>query len=261
MFMKMVDFLNIDKLIWRCRLNGCDTKLSIRSGSFFSGSKMPLSKIILFFHLWVKNYPSRIIMEDFEFAPHTVVDWNRFLREFCVSFYDRNTMNKIGGPNKVVELDETLIVKRKYNRGRVLKEQWLFGGICRKQDNRQNFEIFVEFVDDRTASTLLEIIERRIEPGSIVITDGWRAYNNIEQLGMTHHVIIHEDYFVDPEFPEIHTQNIENLWLCLKRMLRYKGTNREPHCWEYIAEFLFRKQNKDLFQALILEIQLNYPLQ
>ncbi len=34
----------------------------------------------------------------------------------------------IGGPNHVVEIDETLVCKRKYNVGKIVKEQWVFGG-------------------------------------------------------------------------------------------------------------------------------------
>lgn len=41
---------------------------------------------------------------------------------------------KIEGPDKIVTIGETLIVKRKYNRGRVLHQQWLFGGIERNSE-------------------------------------------------------------------------------------------------------------------------------
>ena len=34
----------------------------------------------------------------------------------------------IGSNNVIVEINESLIVKRKYNRGRLLSQIWLFGG-------------------------------------------------------------------------------------------------------------------------------------
>ncbi|XP_068227373.1 uncharacterized protein [Palaemon carinicauda] len=52
----------------------------------------------------------------------------------------------IGGENKTVEIDETYYSKRKYNRGRELPEQWVFGGICRetKESNEELFKIQVK---------------------------------------------------------------------------------------------------------------------
>ena len=40
------------------------------------------------------------------------------------------------GPGKEVEIDEICIVKRKYNRGRIQNQVWLFGGIERRSKNK-----------------------------------------------------------------------------------------------------------------------------
>ncbi|KAL3108898.1 hypothetical protein niasHT_011448 [Heterodera trifolii] len=58
-----------------------------------------------------------------------------------------------------VEIDEAIFTKRKNNVGRVLPEQWVFGGIC-----RETKECFMVDVEDRTSATLLAIIEDRIAP-------------------------------------------------------------------------------------------------
>jgi len=39
---------------------------------------------------------------------------------------------KIGGPNKTVEIDETKLCRRKYKRSHPGKWLWVFGGVERK---------------------------------------------------------------------------------------------------------------------------------
>ncbi|KAF0989049.1 hypothetical protein HZS_7889, partial [Henneguya salminicola] len=127
--------------------------------------------------------------------------------------------SKIGGENRVVAIDESLLVRRKYSRGRLLKQQ--------------------------TEEILLPIILRRIEVGNKIISDGWGSYLNLSTLGFYHEVIIHDDYFVDPNDSEVLTQNVEGMWSVLKRFLRKHGTRQSPHEFEYVAEFFFRWGRED----------------
>ena len=98
----------------------------------------------------------------------------------------------------VVELDETVAVRRKYDKGRQLtkKDVWLFGGVERG-NNKNCFLIPLE--GQRDAATLLPIIknyvlkgfcinliEFRFFKGSEIHTDCWAAYNNISQMGMNY---------------------------------------------------------------------------
>lgn len=69
-------------------------------------------------------------------------------------------------------------------------------------------KFFVEIVPDRSKKTLEEVILRRIRPGTVILSDGWKSYNGIKNLGYGHHVINHSEHFVDPNNSDIHTQNI-----------------------------------------------------
>lgn len=111
-------------------------------------------------------------------SPNTVCDWSNFIRESLEDWCIKNSKPQLGGPGVIVEIDEAKFGKRKYNRGRIVEGQWLFGGFERNSKN-----IFVEAVPDRTFATLLAIIERRIKPGTIVMSDCWKSYNCLAERG------------------------------------------------------------------------------
>ncbi|RCN41593.1 hypothetical protein ANCCAN_12461 [Ancylostoma caninum] len=110
------------------------------------------------------------------------------------------------GVGHVVEIDDTCVTKRKYNRGRwVRKHQWLFGGY-----ERGSGRSFLILVRRRDARTLLRLIVKYIRPGTTMISDCWRAYSRISTLpqGFTHLTVNHQLNFIDPR-SGAHTQNID----------------------------------------------------
>ncbi|KAJ8941988.1 hypothetical protein NQ314_010212 [Rhamnusium bicolor] len=63
---------------------------------------------------------------ELQMSSTTVVDWSNFCREVCIGFIV-DASECIRGPGIVVEIDEAKMVKRKYNRGRIIDGQWVFG--------------------------------------------------------------------------------------------------------------------------------------
>jgi len=78
---------------------------------------------------------------------------------------------QIGGNGLIVEIDEAKFGRQKYNRGRLITGQWLFGGI-----ERTIKKIFVLPVPCRKTEVLLPLIQKYIVPGSIIYSDCWKAY-------------------------------------------------------------------------------------
>ena len=73
---------------------------------------------------------------------------------------------------------------------------------------------------NRTRATLENEIANYILHGSHIISDGWAAYAHIDQMQSgiyIHETVIHDANFVNPD---IHTQNIENMWMHVKQKLR-----------------------------------------
>ena len=136
-----------DGKTWRCQ-RPCRKTLSIRSGIFFEGSNLLISTIIKFTYNWayeILDY--KLAKREFNMGTHAFVDWKSFLCDICTEHFIRHPL-RIGGPGVAVEIDESVFTRRKYNRGRMVMEQWVFGGI--DTTTKQGFLVPV---DQRNADT------------------------------------------------------------------------------------------------------------
>lgn len=77
-----------------------------------------------------------------------------------------------------MEIDESLVYKSKYHRGRARVQGWVFGMVERGNSNNV---VFIP-VERRNALTLLPLIEEWILPGTIIMSDMWAAYGGIPAL-------------------------------------------------------------------------------
>eukprot|EP00794_Sanderia_malayensis_P005846 gene5846-6545_t len=124
------------------------------------------------------------VMVVLSLAEHTVVDWFNYMREECT--HKLLTLNiRLGGPGRIVEIDESVMIKRKYNRGarRQQHQQWVFGIY-----DRETKVGYLQFVDHRDEATLFPIIQQYVIPGTTINSDGWATYQNLPRLGYQHDV-------------------------------------------------------------------------
>ena len=133
------------------------------------------------------------------------------------------------------------MVKAKYNRGRNLRlpQRWVFG----IYDTVQKLG-YIVFVTDRSAQTLLPIIERVVRPGSIIHSDGWGAYDRIMTVlahrNYQHHVVNHSREFVAAN--GTHTQAIEAYWMRAKAIFKRMNGTQEPLVAGYLDEVMWRER-------------------
>jgi hypothetical protein len=118
---------------------------------------------------------------------------------------------KIGGPNKTVEIDESKFGRRKYNRGHKVKGQWVFGGV-----ERESRKKFLVPVPDRTAGTLMAVTNDWIETGTTVVTAG--RHTGTFKCTVTYIRPLITIGFVD-ERTGGHTKTIESTWRHVKAFL------------------------------------------
>ena len=176
----------------------------------------------------------------------TVCNYKRYFRDICYQIVQNNSCDKIGGPGLSVEIDESKFGKSKYNRGRYIKGQWVFGGIC-----HETREFFITTVDKHDKNTLLLIIlDKTHQPYglSTIFSDCWKAYSTINQHEYEHKTVNHTYNFVDPT-TQAHTQNIENLWWQIKRVLPSTHSCHDQ-LYLHLSEYMWRnskESNSDLF--------------
>lgn len=221
--------LSKDKKHFTCRRrNGmlkCSSKISIFYGTIFSKKKITLKQIFYIFNEFRKNVIHEIVAIDIDINISTVQHWYAVFRNVLVSKVRNEMPISIGGAGRVVEFDETLLVKRKYNVGRVLAGQkWVVVGV--ERGCRERF--FIDFVARRNRRTLLPLIMSRILPGTTIMTDNWGAYRRLSRytsiMGYSHYIVNHVDNFIDP-VTGANTQTVEGVNSVVKRLLRKSGTN------------------------------------
>jgi hypothetical protein len=245
-----------DGWIWRCTRTLAGKRhyqlQSIRHGSFFSGSHLSIKTIIYLLYEWAAKIPLEQAAYELSIEENTAHHFYKKFRAVAASALNTYQNKQIGGEHDIIEIDECQLGRRKHHRGRIPKEIWAFGAIVR---NSMPPRFFIETVRKRNKQTLTSIIKRRIRAGVRIISDGWGAYEGLGSDGFIHSVVNHSVCFVDRVDSSIHTQNIENLWRCLRRFLHSKGTYYRKHLEEYINEFTFRRMFVDTFEHMISTIE------
>ncbi|GFY02371.1 putative isxo2-like transposase domain protein [Trichonephila clavipes] len=120
----------------------------------------------------------------------------------------------LGGEGKIVEIDGSMFGKMKYGKGKPVNGQWVFGGV-----EMNSNKCFFRVVPNRTKEELLSVIKEWLVPGSVIISDCWKAYNCLSHEGYQHLRVNHSLTFKDPE-TGAHTNSIEGTWSAIKRSLR-----------------------------------------
>ena len=109
-------------------------------------------------------------------------------------------------------------------------------------------------------TTIMPIITKTVEPGSIMFTDEYNIYNRLPDWGYDHKSVNHSigEYARDEDgdgFHEIHVNTMEGFWSLLRSWLRpHRGISQEK-LPVYLAFFEFvhnaRRRGKALLSSLL----------
>lgn len=120
--------------------------------------------------------------------------------------------------------------------------------------------VYTEIVPDCSKTLLLDIIQGRVDPESILHSDGWRGYNGLVDLGSQKYYRVQ---YGENECANEHNHinSIESFWAFAKtRLVRFRGLQKHMfyfHLKE--CEFRFNHRGEDVYK-LVLKMCRDSPL-
>lgn len=217
---------------YRCPKRNCRKFVSCFKNTIFENKCVVVGLTILAGFVSKKKISE--VMEDSGFDEKTVYFYYSLFRKKCIlEFNESNSI--LGGEDMIVEIDESHLFKRKYNRGNILafEHVWIFGIL-----ERETKKVVLKRVLNRNSETLYEIVRRHVRPGTVICADGWRGYSLIKK-DYTMYFVNHSVCFVDYINRFVHTNTIERLWRSLKNELR--GVSVE-NLDDHLKMFMFRRE-------------------
>ena len=156
-----------------------------------------------------------------------------------------------------VEVDESYFGARRIKgvRGRGALGKTIVFGLLRRHGR-----VYTEIVSDCSRATLQGIIRGRVDPASVIHSDGWRGYNGLVDLGYQKHYRVQHG---ENEFANEHSHinGIESFWAYAKtRLVRFRGMQKHTfyfHLKE--CEFRFNHRHEDLTK-IVLKMCRDFPL-
>lgn len=148
-----------------------------------------------------------------------------------------------------VEVDESYFGARRVRglRGRGARGKTIVFGLFKRQGR-----VYTEIVPDCSRATLQGIIRGRVDPESVIHSDGWRGYNGLVDLGYQKHYRVQHS---KNEFANEHSHinGIESFWGYAKtRLIRFRGMQKHTfyfHLKE--CEFRFNHRTENLYKIIL----------
>ena len=145
---------------------------------------------------------------------------------------------------------EKLAEEAPFLEGEVEVDESYFGGVRKGKRGRgaagkvpvfgllkRGGRVYALMIPDAKSTTLMGIIRERIEPDSIVYTDGFGSYDMLDVSEFRHHRINHSQKFVEARN---HINGIENFWNQAKRNLRRYNGIPKAHFHLFLKESEWR---------------------
>jgi transposase-like protein len=233
---KQVTFLSTRR-IWKCRTRHPLQQFSVKVGTIFEDSPIPLDK--WFTAMWLLgNCKNGISSYEVGRALNVTHKTAWFMLHRIRLALKNGSFEKMGGHGPV-EADETMIggLARFMHKDKKAEKITGTGGAGKEPVmgllDRETGKVRVKHVSDRKRRTLQEEVRANVAPGSEVFTDELASYTGLEK-DYVHQFVNHAEKYVEGN---VHTNGIENFWSLLKRGLKGTYVSVEPfHLFRYLDE-------------------------
>lgn len=246
---------------WKCK--ACGRQFSVKQGTIFEDSAIPLDKWLT--ALWMlvncKNgISSYEVARDLGVTQKTA--WF-MLHRLRLALQDRS-FTKLGGSGGPVEVDETFVGGKAKNMHKDRRIAYNAAGgnfkaktVVMGMLDRDLRKVRATVVPNVKRETLQAQVLKQIKHGSTVFTDNATGYDKL-RYKFVHDVVDHVETYVKGQ---VHTNGIENFWSLLKRTLSGTYVAVEPfHLDRYLDEQMFRFNNRkdktdsDRFELALTQI-------
>jgi len=215
----------------------CRQAFSVRVGTIFEDSKVPLQKWFLAIYLATSLKKGISSVQLSKYLVITQKSSWFMLQRIRHAIFDDGSRELVGE----VEIDETYVGGKSGNHiyKKFGMKQVVFGMVERQG------EVRIIHVKSSGVRSLMPQIEKNIAPGNTIYSDQLQAYKTLDRRGFNHSVVNHSvhEYVVGRSY----TQNIENIWSQLKRSIYGVYHQVSPkHLQLYCNEVEYRYNTRKL---------------
>ena len=120
---------------------------------------------------------------------------------------------------------------------------------------------FTFCVSDGTRETLVtRLVQEFIEPGTVILSDKFSPYFNLNDIGYTHLMVNDSENFVDP-YTGAHSNIIVGIWNVVKKKLKRMCGTFKHQLLSYLEEFNWQRvYPEDHFEMMLQYIAELYPV-
>ena len=227
--------------LWKCKNKHERQMFSIKVGSIFEDSPLPLDKWLVAMWLII-NCKNGISSYEVARDLHVRQETAWFMLHRIRKAMQRGSFDKFGGTGPV-EADETMIggLARFMHKNKKAEKITGTGGAGKELVmgllDRETGKVRVKHIANRKRSTLQEEVLAHVAQGSELFTDELASYTGLDK-DYVHQFVNHAEKYVEGN---VHTNGIENFWSLLKRGLKGTYVSAEPfHLFRYLDEQAFR---------------------